>query len=472
MTDPAVLALSAVEVGELIATRQISPVELTRLQTERARRLNPQLHAYISFREDRALTEARTAEAEIAAGHHRGPLHGVPLALKDSLFLAGETTTLGAHTHRDHRAPHDAAVVEKLRAAGAVIIGKLNMHEHAWGVSNANPWFGTTRNPWDPHRMAGGSSGGSAAATAADLAFATLGADAAGSIRVPAALCGTVGLKPTYGRVSTHGDFPLAWSLGHVGPITRTVTDAAVTLQAIAGHDPRDPASADTPVPDFRAGLESGVAGLVIGVEEDFLFHHCDDRIAALTRGIIDRLVEHGARVVEVDLPTLAHSEWAGTMTSLAEAATVHHRTLLDHAAGLGADVRLQLQLGQAVSAVDYLRAQQLRRHLDREFTTAFERVDVILSPTVPVPTPRAGARRIEVNGRSVGLGGNLIRYCVPANLTGHPALTVPAGLIDALPVGVQIMGRAFDEATVLRVGRAVESLDPLGGRRAPLSAG
>lgn len=458
------LRLSAVEVGRLIASREVSPVEVTRA-------LNPTVAAYISFREGEVLAEAREAEDEIAAGRWRGPLHGVPVALKDSIFVAGEVTTLGSAIHRDFRAPHDAAVVEKLRAAGAVLTGKLNMHEYAWGLTNDNPYFGVTRNPWDPDRMTGGSSGGSAAAVAADLAFLTLGADAAGSIRVPSALCGGVGLKPTFGRVSTHGDFPLAWTLGHVGPMAKTVADAAAALQAIVGHDPRDPGSADRPVPDFSAGLEHGADGLVIGVEEDFFHHRLDHRIRDLVGGMLDALAARGARLQTVELPTLVWSEWAGMMTSLAEASTVHHRTLLERGDEYGRDVRGQLHLGETVAAVDYLRAQQLRRRLTREFRAAFGEVDVLLTPTVPVTTPEIGAGSVEVNGRRVGLGTNFIRYCMPANLTGHPALIVPVGVVDGMPAGLQIIGGAFDEAIVLRVGRAVEATDPLGGRRPVLGA-
>lgn len=465
------LRLSAVDIGRRIAGGEVSPVQLLEAQLARARQHNPELRAFISFRAEQALQEARQAEDELRTGRYRGPLHGVPVALKDSIYLAGEPTTLGSQIHRDFRPGFTAAVVDELRSAGAVITGKLNMHEYAWGLSNDNPYFGVTRNPWDPGKITGGSSGGNAAAIGADLSFATLGADAAGSIRVPSAICGGVGLKPTFGRVSTHGDHPLAWSLGHVGPMTRTVPDAAVLLQVIAGYDERDPGSVDTSVPDFSAGLDRGVEGLVIGIEEDFFFHRCDARIEERVRELIDELVTRGARLQRIRLPGLAYSEWAGLMSSLAEASTVHHQTLLERPAEIGADVRAQLQLGETVSAVDYLRAQQLRNRLRREFDEALARVDVIVTPTIPVTTPDIGEETVLLNGRRVGLGGNLIRYCVPANLTGHPALTVPAGLVGDLPVGLQIIGRGFAESTVLQVGAAVERLAPLAGRRPLISA-
>ena len=265
-----------------MAGGEVSPEEVTRATLDHAQALNPRLNAYISFRPEEALAEARQAEEELRAGRSRGPLHGVPVALKDSVFMEGEVTTLGSKIHADFTPGHNAAVVDRLREAGAVIVGKLNLHEYAWGLTNDNPYYGVTRNPWNPDRLAGGSSGGSGVAAAANMSFLTIGADAAGSIRVPSAVCGGVGMKATYGRVSTYGDFPLAWTIGHVGPMVKDVTDAAATLQAIAGFDPRDPASVNVPVPDFSALLDESMGGrdfmegvvvkvIVVGIEKDGL---------------------------------------------------------------------------------------------------------------------------------------------------------------------------------------------------------
>lgn len=466
-----ILSLTGVEVGARMASGDLSPVDVTRMTLDHASSLNDNVHAYISVREDEALAEAQILEEELRSGHRRGPLHGVPVALKDSVFVRDETTTLGSKIHADFRPTHDGAVVEKLREAGAVIVGKLNLHEYAWGLTNDNPYYGVSRNPWNPEKLAGGSSGGSAAAIAADMTFLSIGADAAGSIRVPSAICGGVGMKATYGRASTYGDFPLAWTLGHVGPMVKDVADAAATLQAISGFDPRDPGSVDVAVPDFSALLEQDVAGLVIGIEEDYYFRDVDTRIEATVREVIDNLVDRGAVLRSVTIPSLAHAEWACSMTILAEASTIHHENLVTRPDDFAPDVRAQLRIGELIGAVDYLQAQQVRRQLKQEFSAALREVDVILTPSMPVLTPDVGSQLVQLNGREFPLAAQFTRFCVPTNLTGHPSMTVPAGLVDGLPVGVQIIGRAFDEATVLRVGRNVEKLDPLQGQKPDLSA-
>ncbi|WIM70226.1 amidase [Corynebacterium suedekumii] len=465
-----ILTMTGVEVGTLMARGHLSPVEVTQLTLEHAHDLNPALNAYISFCDDQALAEAAQAEEELKAGRSRGPLYGVPVALKDSVFVKDEVTTLGSKIHGEFRPPHDAAVVEKLRAAGAVIVGKLNMHEYAWGLTNDNPWFGVTRNPWNPEKLAGGSSGGSGVAPAANMNFLTIGADAAGSIRVPSSVCGGVGLKATYGRVSTFGDFPLAWTIGHVGPMVKDVTDAAATLQAIAGFDHRDPASVNVAVPDFSALLDRDVDGLVIGIEEDYFFRDVDSRIEEVVRGVIDQLVERGAVLRPVSIPVLAHAQWACYMTILAEASAVHHENLVARPDDIGQDVRAQLRIGELISAVEYLQAQQVRRQLKEEFTHALAEVDVILTPTMPVMTPDVGTELVELNGETLPLRSQFTRFCVPTNLTGHPSMTVPAGLVDGLPVGVQIIGSVFDEATVLRAGRGVEKLGTMSGQHPQVS--
>lgn len=459
-----ILALSGVEVGALMARGDLSPVGVTEMTLTQAQSLNPTINAYISVREEAALAEARVAEDEIRTGRSRGPLHGVPVALKDSVFVKDELTTLGSKIHGDFRPTHDGAVVEKLRAAGAIVVGKLNLHEYAWGLTNDNPYFGVARNPWNPEKLAGGSSGGSAAAIAANMSFLTIGADAAGSIRVPSAICGGVGLKATYGRVSTYGDFPLAWTLGHVGPMVKDVTDAAATLQAIAGFDPRDPGSTDTAVPDFSALLNQDVQGMVIGLEEGYFFHNVDAGIEQVVRATIDELVARGAILKPVKIPALAHAEWACSMTILSEATTIHHQNLVTRGEDFAPDVRAQLRVGEVISAVDYLQAQQVRRQLKQEFTVALAGVDVILTPSMPVLTPDVGQQMVDLNGQQLPLASQFTRFCVPTNLTGHPSLTVPAGLVDGLPVGIQVIGRAFDEATVLKAGRCIEQLEPLAG--------
>ena len=465
------LSKSATEIGELIRDKQVSPVEVTRQSLDYARSKNEQINAFVSFRDEQALAEAAQAEKEIAAGEVRGPLHGVPMALKDNLYVVGEVTTMSSKIHGEFVSEHDATTVAKLREAGVVLTGKLNMHEYAWGIDNNSPHFGPVHNPWNLDKVPGGSSGGSGAAVAADMSFSTLGTDTAGSIRIPSSANGLVGLKPTHGRVSKFGCFPLAWTLDHIGPMSKTVADAAAMLGAIAGFDRRDPTSVDAPVDDYLAGLGGDPNGLVIGVEEDYFFRDVDSEIERMVRARIDDLVARGATVKKVQIPSLRYSEWTELATSLSEASAIHHQDLLDRPQDMGSDIRFLFYLGELFSSVDYLQAQQARRQIKQEFTAALADVDVIMAPTLPVMAPDIGSEVADLNGSPVDLVQAFIRYTGPSNLTGLPALTVPAGLNDGLPVGLQLIGKAFDESTLLRVGGYVEESDPMGGMRAPHSA-
>lgn len=465
------LTKSVTEIAELIKTQQVSPVEVTTELLEHAQKLNGEVNAYISFSAEQALSDAKVAEQEIAVGKYRGVFHGVPLGLKDNLYVGGQVTTMASRIHKDFVSEDDATVVAKLKNAGAVLTGKLNMHEYAWGIDNNSPHFGAVKNPWDPEKVPGGSSGGSGAAVASDMSFATLGTDTAGSIRIPSAACGIVGLKPTHGRVSKYGCFPLAWTLDHIGPMTKTVEDAAAMLQVIAGFDERDPTCVNTPTSDYSAKLAGSAKGLVIGVEEDYFFRDVDNEIETIVRAQIDHLVSEGATLRTVKIPALAHSEWAELATSLSEASAIHHRDLQTRPDDFGADIRFLFEIGELFSAVDYLQAQQVRRQMKQQFAAALAEVDVILAPTLPVMAPTIGSATASLNGKQVDLIDSFIRFTGPSNLTGLPALTVPAGMNGDLPVGLQIIGKAFDEATVLGVGRAVELTQPLGGRRAKITA-
>ena len=465
------LKKSATEIGDLIRTKEISPVDVTRRLLDHAYGLNETVNAYVSFRDDEAMAEAKKAETEIVSGDYRGPLHGVPMGLKDNLYVAGEVTTMASKIHGDFVSNDDATVVSKLRDAGIVLTGKLNMHEYAWGIDNNSPHFGPVHNPWNLDKVPGGSSGGSGAAVASDMSFTTLGTDTAGSIRIPSSACGLVGLKPTHGRVAKFGCYPLAWSLDHIGPMAKTVEDAAVVLQAIAGFDRRDPTSVDVPVGDYRAALGGDPKGLVIGVEEDYYFRGVDSSVERVVRARIDDLVSRGATVKKVSIPALKYSEWTELATSLSEASAIHHRDLEARPEDFGADIRFLFYLGELFSSVDYLQAQQVRRQIKREFSAALTDVDVLIAPTLPVMAPDIGSAVADLNGDPVDLVDSFIRFTGPSNLTGLPAMTVPGGLNDGLPVGVQIVGKAFDEATVLRVGRFIEESDPMQGQRAPIGA-
>ncbi len=414
-----------------------------------------------------ALQAARDAESEIAHGRYRGPLHGIPIGIKDNIYLADRVTTMGSKIHAGFVSPDNATVVDRLSDAGAVFVGKLNMHEYALGGTTDNPHYGTCRNPWDLTKSPGGSSGGSAAALASNMASAALGSDTSGSIRIPAGFCGIVGLKPTYGRVSRYGCFPEAWTLDHVGPMTRSVKDAALLLDAMSGYDPRDPGTLHLPPTNTANSLRDSCDGLTIGVVEDFYFNNVDDEIARCVRSGIDALRELGARVETISIPGLKDCEWALTMIDTSETSTVHRANLRDRPQDYGDDVRLLLECGELPSAVDYLEAQQLRRHLRTEVMAAFSRVDVIVGPTLPIRTPTIGEDTATINGGDVDALENLIRLVGPASLLGLPSLSVPCGLVEGLPVGMQIIGPARGEQAVLNVGHVLESTAPLGSHRA-----
>jgi aspartyl-tRNA(Asn)/glutamyl-tRNA(Gln) amidotransferase subunit A len=454
--------LTITELAEKLRAREVSPVEVTEAHLTRIAKINPRLNAYITVTADLAREQARTAEAEIQHGQYRGPLHGVPLAIKDLLDLAGVPNTMGSKILESNIPSTDAAAVERLQAAGAIILGKHNLHEFAFGITSENPHYGTVRNPWALERVPGGSSGGTAAAVAAGLCLAGLGSDTGASIRAPAAWCGVVGLKPTYGRVSRAGALPLAWSLDHVGPIARSVADCAIVLQAIAGHDPRDAASAAEPVPNFSADLASGVKGLTIGVPREHFFDVVEPDVARLVREAIQILKDLGASVCEVSLPRVSAAQTAGNVIMSSEAAAWHASWLRERPDDYGADVLARIRGGLLISAVEYLASQQLRTLIQQDFSAAFEEVDVVVGPTVPLVAPAIG--HTTEPGGPLNLAPRSIanRDTIPCNLTGMPAISVPCGFSpEGLPVGLQIMGPAFAEPLVLRVAAAYEAATP-----------
>lgn len=463
--------MTATEVGALLHEGKTTSVELTQALLAHARSLNEQVNAYISFREEEALADAQRADEEIAAGNIRSPLHGVPMGIKDNIYIGGEVSTMASKIHRDFVSEDDASVVKRMKDAGIVLVGKLNMHEYAWGIDNNSPHFGAVHNPWDLDKVPGGSSGGSGAAVASDMSFSTLGTDTAGSIRIPSSACGLVGLKPTHGLVAKYGCFPLAWTLDHIGPMSKSVDDAAALLQVIAGFDERDPTSVNVEVGNYQAALRGDPSQLVIGVEEDYFFKDVDSDIEKHVRAQIDALASQGATIKTVSIPSLAYSEWAELATSLSEASAIHHEDLLSRADDFGDDIRFLFELGELFSSVDYLQAQQIRRQIKQDFAKALEEVDVIIAPTLPVMPPEIGSAVADLNGEDVDLIDNFIRFTGPSNLTGLPALSVPVGLKNGLPIGLQIIGRAFGEETVLNVGSIIEAGNPMEGKRAPTGA-
>ncbi|GAA3568936.1 amidase [Streptomyces osmaniensis] len=457
--------LSLVAAADAIRQRRLSPVELLDSVLDRVERVEPRLGAYVSVAAEQARRSALEAEREAAAGRFRGPLHGIPMALKDLIDVAGAPTTASSRVRAgDLAAHHDSTVAARLAAAGAVLVGKTHTHEFAYGLTTPQ-----TRNAWNRERVAGGSSGGSAVAVAAATATFALGTDTGGSIRVPAALNGVVGLKPTYGLVPRHGVTSLSWSLDHVGPITRTVADAAAVLAVLAGHDPRDPASLpQTPGDPLPAAYpdatgDTDLTGLRVGVPRNHYFDHVDPQVEAAVRHAVGRLETLGARLVEVEIPMtryLRATQW-GLMVP--EATAYHERTLRTVPELYGADVRVLLEAGELMTAGDYLRAQRARTLMRREWARMLERVDVIAAPTVPTTAVPAGRQTVTWSDGTVeSVPDAYVRLSAPANITGVPALSVPVGHDGAgMPIGMQLLGHPLGEAVLLRVGHAYERTAP-----------
>ena len=455
--DPEIFYLSLKQVSERIARRELSPVEVLNAVLQRTHAVEPRLNAYITPTFDRAAEDARRAEREIAAGAYRGPLHGVPIGLKDNYWTRGIRTTAGSKLLADFVPDEDATAVARLRAAGAVITGKLNMHELAIGGTTTNPHYGATRNPWALDRIPGGSSGGSAAAVAAGFCYAALGTDTVASVRHPACLCGLVGLKATFGRVSVFGTVPLSWSLDHVGPITRTVEDAALVLNAIAGYDPRDSGSANVGVPDFAAGLAQGLEGLRIGLPRQYFFEPLDPEVRQAVEVAIDTLRGLGATVCDVEFSSASQATVIFPFLSRPEAASFQADLLRDRTEDYG-DVRWNVELGEMILATDYIRAQRLRTAMRHELDGIMQGVDVLVTPTTRAVAYPIGKPFTTVDGHPISPFELSVGLTAAFTLTGSPAISVPCGFNgEGLPVGLQIVGRAWDEVTVLRVAAAYE---------------
>ncbi len=448
--------MTILHAAESLRAGRVSSVELTTSAIARLDRHN-HLRAFITVTAGQALHQARVADRELASGTDRGPLHGIPIALKDLFATKGVRTTAGSKIYENFIPEIDATVVAKLHAAGAVMLGKLNMHELAYGITSANPHFGPVRNPWNPQHSPGGSSGGSGAAVAAGIVYMAMGTDTGGSIRIPAAFCGTVGLKPTYGRVSRYGVLPLGFSLDHAGPLARSVRDAAIVLNAIAGHDSRDPSSSRRPVVDYVPGEACSIRGLRIGFPENFFFEWLDPDVESSVRGAIARAESLGAHITPVRLPDVAALNAVARMILLAEAAAGVEPHHADRAL-FGPDVLTLLDQGRLVPATDYINAQRLRRKMRREFDQLWNHVDCLVAPTTPNAAPRIGDTTVRLGGRDEDVRLATTRLVRGINALGYPALSMPCGLSGAgLPIGLQIVAPAFDEALLLRVGAALE---------------
>jgi len=459
--------------GLAIAIREakVSPVEAARECLERIGRLDGKLRAFIAVDEGRALETARRLEAEQRRGAWRGPLHGVPLAFKDLCFIRGLPTSCGTKTAEYFIAEQDCTAVTRLAAAGAVTLGKLNMTELAMGPFGDNAHHGHAQNPWGAGHCSGGSSSGSGVAVAAGLALGALGSDTGGSIRLPAAACGIVGLKPTYGRVSRAGAMPLSWSNDHVGPMARTVRDCALLLQVVAGRDPLDATSSAQPVPDYLASLGGRITGLRVGVPENFFFQSVHPEMEAAVRKAADVIGHLGALVSEVRLPDPQTMSDVCNIVSRSEGSTIHARLLRERPHEVQPVVRARLELGMQIPAYDYLQALRLRARLTRAFIAeVFAEVDILVAPVIPEPAPPLAHATDGPVHELVARQGRFSRLTRPFNGLGLPALSVPCGFSSAgLPLAFQIVGRPFDEPTVLRVGDAYQQATDWHTRRPPL---
>jgi aspartyl-tRNA(Asn)/glutamyl-tRNA(Gln) amidotransferase subunit A len=421
---------------KLIASGELSAVELTKAVLDRIDTLNERMRVFITVMREEALREV--------AGGYRPPLQGVPLSVKDLYDTMGVRTTAGARIFANRIPNQDAVAVRKLKETGAVIVGKTNLHEFAYGVTSINPHYGTPRNPWDPDRICGGSSGGSASAVALGLGFGSLGTDTGGSIRIPAALCGIVGLKPTYGRVSVRGVVPLSWSLDHAGPMARTVEDAAILLQAIDGR-PLGP-------------LTGNIKGVRVGIPKTYFYERLASEVDSAMNTALRTLERLGARLVDIDLPSVTAHRGVWLQIASPEVYSYHEPYLKKHAEQYGADILGRIEAGRVLLSIDYIRAQRIRTLMKRECKSVFERVDVIVTPTTPIPAPR-----IDEVDKPWGDGPEkaataLARFTRFFNIVGLPAISIPCGFTPGgLPLGMQIAGKPFDEAMVLRVAYAYE---------------
>ena len=462
--------MSAGELSRLIRDRQVSPVEVIDAHLARIEATEPTLNSFITLLPEHARDAARRAEAQIQAGNYRGPLHGIPVGLKDLFNTAGVRTTSGSRILDNFIPTEDCTVASRFQQAGAILLGKLNMHQFAYGPTGENFDYGHMHNPWNPELVTGGSSGGSGSAAAAGQCTITMGSDTGGSVRIPAALCGIVGLKPTYGLVSRAGLTPLSWLLDHPGPMVRTVEDAALTMKVIAGHDPADSATTTRSIPDYTATLTGSVEGLRIGVVREYFEAPLDSEVETAVRAAVAQLSEMGATITEVSLPMFADAQAISGTILMSEAAAYHRDLLAKDGDKLTPSVRLRLEAGLFVTAADYLKAQQARARFNYEMSRIFQEVDLLAGPSEPITAPPILATEVDIGGRSVGTVGALTQYTRPYNISGTPAISVPCGFSQAgMPIGLQLAGRPYEDATVLRAAHAYEQATDWHRRRPPI---
>ena len=447
--------LTIKEAATMLQTKALSPVELTEAFFRRIEQYDNHIHSYVTLLKDSAIKSATTSEKEIMNGDYKGPLHGIPIALKDLYSTKGVRTTAHSKIMENNIPDFDSTVVSHLKNAGAIILGKLAMSEFALGRGDEKELFPSAKNPWNLDHLPGSSSSGSGAATTADLCMGSLGSDTGGSIRGPASFCNITGIKPSFGRVSNYGVVPLAWTLDTCGPMTRTAEDAALMLQVIAGQDSKDPSTLDMPVPNYSENLNPTIDGLKIGVPRDFFFNldktaDLDKEIVETVDKALETLVDLGAQIKEVNIPSLEHTI-ANTVIMLSEAYSFHENNLRAKPNDYG-PVRRQFLLGGLLSASDYIQAQRVRNIISQELSNLMQDIDVLVTPSFPFTAPR-------FDDRDQARYGAGFRFLAPFNLSGLPAMSVPCGFhSNGLPIGMQIVGNSFREDVVLSVGHAYQS--------------
>ncbi len=463
--------LTISEAASLIESKQLSPVELVAAHLERIEQTDERLNSFITLLAEEATEAAAVSETEIQNGGYRGPLHGIPIGLKDLYYTKGVRTTVGSKIMRDFVPDYDAAVTERFRDAGAILLGKLQMHEFALGATSENPHDGPARNPWDTTRITGGSSGGSGSAVAAGQCMAALGSDTGGSVRIPASACGIVGLKPTFGRVSRVGVFPLANSLDTVGPMTRTVMDTAMVMNAIAGYDERDQSSANRADEDFTRLLNKDISGLRIGVPQDYFYDMIEEEVAAAVRRAAAVLEGLGAQVEECSIPALNDSISISGTILLTEAAEIHLDNLRRQPDDFGSDVRGRLEEGAMTPAVTYIAAQRARTEFNQAIAEAMKIYDVLLAPTTALGAPKLSENFVDVGGAHEAKLSIMPRLTRPHNICGIPTVSVPCGFTsEGLPIGMQLAARSFEDALALQVAHLYEQATEWHTRRPRLT--
>ncbi|MCF8563169.1 amidase [Alicyclobacillus tolerans] len=452
------LEWSLMDLAKKIQDKEVSCVEMTRISLDHIKKTNPEINAFITIMEESALDAARQAQREVMDGKIRSPLHGVPIALKDLIDVTGVPASCGSEVYKDYVPSVDAEIVTRLQNAGAIIVGKLNMHEFAYGTTGDRSYFGAVRNPHNANKITGGSSSGSGAAVANHSVFAAIGSDTGGSIRIPASCCGIVGMKPTFGLVSKHGAKALSWSLDHLGPMTRTVKDNAAMLNSLAGYDEKDPYSVRLAHPDYMDGIDLGIEGRTIGIPTSFYLDVIDNSVASLFKQAVQLMEKQGAKIVGVDLPHMNELLAAQQTILAAEAYCALEKEVQEEPGKIHPEVRERILSGRSIEASEYIRMLQVKRLATNMFLDAFDRVDSIMTPTLCVGPADIGTREIELNGTQYLYPKLLNRLTGPSNTTGMPAISVPGGdLPDGMPMGVQFIGKPFNESMLYRVAYALE---------------